>query len=65
MTLRNVGLSFAAVFTVLVAVASIWIAPILNIAGFRRTVENIGTDDCVVERCESPALSTQILWLMT
>jgi hypothetical protein len=61
MTLRAAGLSFAGVFIVLAAVASIWIAPILNIAGFRRLVENIGTDDCVVERCESPALFTQIL----
>lgn len=61
MALRTAALSFAGVFTVLVAVASIWIAPILNIAGFRRPVENIGTNGCVVERCESPALFTRKL----
>jgi hypothetical protein len=51
MAFRTAG-TLAGVLVAGVAVASIFMNPVVTLSGLTRPVENIGTESCIIESCE-------------
>ena len=55
MSFKAVGASFVGLSAIGIAIASIWMNPIVTTTGLLRPVENIGTERCITESCKSTA----------
>jgi hypothetical protein len=51
MAFKTAG-GFAGVLVAGVAIASIWMNPVVTLSGLRRPVESIGTESCIIESSE-------------
>ncbi|KIM28327.1 hypothetical protein M408DRAFT_329432 [Serendipita vermifera MAFF 305830] len=49
MVLKAVGTVSVGLIAILIAVASVWMNPVITLSGLRRSVESIGTGECVTE----------------